>query len=110
FIGAPLLPAADRPGLGGDGRIAAYSDGSALSADKLYVAGGRDIAADGACFSADGEPLRHSACETLAAEARAELEASRAVVDFDLARVLDGRIFGGGGSGSGSEGGAAEAR
>ncbi|MEZ4384089.1 MAG: sulfatase-like hydrolase/transferase [Nannocystaceae bacterium] len=89
FVGAPLLPAADRPG-GEDGRVAAYADGSALSADRLYVAGGRDIGGDGACFSADGEPLRRGDCDALAAAAQAHLEASRAVVDFDLARALGG--------------------
>ncbi len=89
FIGAPLLPAADEPGvLGPAGRVAAYPDGSALSAEHLYVAGGREIPAKGACFTAAGEPVELSACDALREAARQHLSASRGIVDFDLARTL----------------------
>ena len=91
FIGAPLLPAADLPGvLGPLGRIAAYPDGSACSTEHLYVAGGRGIPAKGACFTAAGEPVALEACDALQEAARAHLSASRGVVDFDLARTLGG--------------------
>jgi len=92
FIGAPLLPSGDRPGgLDGDGRIAVYADGSALSAEHLWVVGGRHVPASGACFTALGEPAELTACAEVAAVAREHLNASRAVVDLDLARTLKAR-------------------
>ncbi|MCB9706082.1 MAG: sulfatase-like hydrolase/transferase [Myxococcales bacterium] len=84
FIGQPLLP-----GPGPDLGVAAYADGSALAADHLYVAGGREIGRRGACFTASGgDPRPLEECHALASAAAALLAASRAVVDFDLARAL----------------------
>lgn len=92
FIGGPLLPAGDRPGASpGQARLAVYSDGSALTAELLYVGGGRDVPPAGACFTAAGEPLPLEACDAVAAAAAEALERSRAVVDFDLARALGER-------------------
>ncbi len=92
FIGQPLLPAADHPGASpGSSRLAVYPDGSALTAELLYVGGGRDVPLAGACFTAAGEPLPIEACDAVAAAAAEELDRSRAVVDFDLARALGER-------------------
>ncbi len=88
FVGVPLLPAGDPASSGELGRVAAYPDGSALSAEHLYIAGGREIPPTGACFTASGEPAPIHACAALREAGLELLSASRGVVDFDLARTL----------------------
>jgi phosphoglycerol transferase MdoB-like AlkP superfamily enzyme len=82
FLGRPLV----EPGRG----FVALPDGSAVSGDRMFVARGRDIGRDGACFDhprGGARPLRD--CRDLADRAALELRVSRRILDHDLFRELD---------------------
>lgn len=81
FVGRPLV----EPGVG----FAALPDGSAIADDRMFVASGRDIGGEGACFdfpTGGSRPLED--CRDLARQAEQELAISRRVLDHDLFRAL----------------------
>jgi arylsulfatase A-like enzyme len=84
FLGSPLAP-------GHDG-FAVCNDGTTASASRIFVATGRDVPSEGACFGfpeGGAQPLAE--CGELARRGREELSASRFVVIHDLASEFAGR-------------------
>ena len=70
---------------------AVLPDGSAVARDRSFVATGLTIPGRGACFHLSSGSYRSDAdCEALAASARALLTSSRALLDYNLARVVAG--------------------
>lgn len=71
---------------------AALSCGSAVLGDRLFVARGPQIPAEGACFTfPQGQPRPLAECEAGRRAAQRELEMTRRVVLFDLVpRILGG--------------------
>ena len=85
FLGGALIP--------GREAVVALPDGSAVSADTMFVAQGPDIPEGGACFVfPTGAPLGRQACDSLAEQARQQIEASQLVLDHDLAERLAGDL------------------
>lgn len=83
FLGAPLVP--DRP------FIATIPGGSAVGRNLLFAARGERIPDGGACFSfPEGRPRPLAECSVLRDEARAEIDASAAVLEHDLIPILAG--------------------
>jgi lipoteichoic acid synthase len=78
FIGSALAP--------GRGGFAVCNDGTAAGGDRIFLAAGRGIPAQGACFgfpAGGARPLEE--CRELAQRGREELASSRFVVIHDLA-------------------------
>ena len=81
FVGTPLDPAR--------APFAVLNDGSAVGADRLYAAEGAAIPPGGACFGwPGGAPRPLADCAALIRQGQDELEASRFVIDHDLAREI----------------------
>jgi phosphoglycerol transferase MdoB-like AlkP superfamily enzyme len=83
FIGSPLAP-------GREG-FAVCNDGTAAGGDRIFVASGRGVPAQGACFgfpTGGARPLEE--CRELAQRGREELASSRFVVIHDLAAEVAG--------------------
>jgi phosphoglycerol transferase MdoB-like AlkP superfamily enzyme len=89
FIGSPLVP--------GRTSVVPLNDGSAVAADRIFVATGRNIPVQGACYAfPEGQPRPLADCHEIAGEAAEELFASRFVVLHDLAADLAARPAGSG--------------
>jgi phosphoglycerol transferase MdoB-like AlkP superfamily enzyme len=83
FLGSPLAP-------GRDG-FAVCNDGTAVSGSRIFVATGRGVPSEGACFGfPGGGPRPLGECGELARRGREELSASRFVVIHDLAPEIAG--------------------
>lgn len=67
----------------------ALPDGSAIAADRMWIARGRDDLAGGGCFDRDGHGRPREDCTALEQRIADELWASRAVLDHDLFRSLE---------------------
>ncbi len=83
FIGSPLEP--------GRGGFAVCNDGTAAGGDRIFVASGRSVPTQGACFgfpTGGARPLEE--CRELAQRGREELATSRFVVIHDLAAEVAG--------------------
>ena len=83
FIGSPLAP--------GRSGFAVCNDGTTVGGDRIFVAPGRGVPAQGACFGfpgGDSRPLEE--CRELAVRGREALAASRFVVIHDLAPEIAG--------------------
>jgi lipoteichoic acid synthase len=77
FLGRPLVEAG--PG------FAALPDGSAVGDERMFVARGRAIGRDGACFDhPQGASRPLDDCRELAERAALELSVSRRMLDHDL--------------------------
>jgi phosphoglycerol transferase MdoB-like AlkP superfamily enzyme len=83
FIGSPLAP--------GRGGFAVCNDGTAAGNDRIYVASGRGVPAQGACFGFPAGGARPLAeCREVARRGGEELAYSRFVVIHDLAAEVAG--------------------
>lgn len=94
LLGMPdALPAAVGRSLLDEGPgFVALPGGSAVTDDRMFVAQGRDIGRDGACFHAvTGAARPRSECAEIAERASAELSISRLVLDHDLQREIGAR-------------------
>jgi len=81
FVGRSLAAPAQRP--------VVLPDGSVVTADRLFVASGRDVPREGSCFDLPSGTTRpRGDCDALVEHAKTELDASRAVVEHDLHRRL----------------------
>lgn len=81
FVGRSLAAPGERP--------VVLPDGSVVTVERLFVASGRDVPREGSCFDLPSGTTRPRAdCDDLVAHAKAELDASRAVVEHDLHRHL----------------------
>ena len=81
FMGSSLLGDRPFPSL--------IRGGSAIAGDRLFVARGDRVPEGGLCFSfPERRPLPRSECDALAAQAGAQRELSRLVVEHDLAETV----------------------